>query len=176
MNHFYSHLDFDMSVARNSKVLDSNLLMVRRGRSIEIAQIQCSMLFKGMVLCTIKNHLSHSIRVGHSTDYVFSSVAILPSLCTKQRKTIFTDSLCLSTLYVFAFASVCPGLYYVLYYFVIKLWIHFSIFPPQGSASPEVADEGCDLERSGTLWWEDTFLLLAGNVLIIYTEDVCEFL
>ena len=45
-----------------------------------------------MVMYTIKNHLSYSIRVGHSSDFGLPSVAILPWLCRKRRKVIFTHS------------------------------------------------------------------------------------
>ena len=51
---------------------------------IEVVHKQCSELFKGlecavlsMVLCTITNPWNNSIRVGHSPDYGFLSVAIL---------------------------------------------------------------------------------------------------
>ena len=49
------------------------------------------MLF--MVLCTIKNHRRHSIRVGHSPGFGLHSVAIFPAwLFRKGRKTIFPHS------------------------------------------------------------------------------------
>ena len=64
---------------------------------IEVVNIQCSKLFKGlgcivlsMVLCTIGNLWSHSLRVGHSPDVGLFSVAILPWLSTKRLKAIFT--------------------------------------------------------------------------------------
>ena len=62
---------------------------------IGFVHIQCSKLFKGlectvlsMVLCTIKNPWSHSIRVGHSPGFGLSSVAMLPWLCRKRREAI----------------------------------------------------------------------------------------
>ena len=50
--------------------------------------MECTVL--SMVLCTIKNLWSDSIRVGHSPDFGLPSVAILPWLCRKRCKTIFT--------------------------------------------------------------------------------------
>ena len=58
---------------------------------------QCSKLFKGlecavlsMVLCTIKHPWSLSKRVGHIPDFGFPSVSMLPWLCRKWHKAIFT--------------------------------------------------------------------------------------
>ena len=67
---------------------------------IEVPHIQCSKLFTSlecivlsMVLCTKNNPWSHSIRVGYSPDFGLPSVTILPWLCRKRRKPIFTHSL-----------------------------------------------------------------------------------
>ena len=67
---------------------------------IEVVHIQCSKLLKDlecavlfMVLYTIKNPWSHSIRVGHISDFGLPSVAILTWLYRKRRKAIFTHSL-----------------------------------------------------------------------------------
>ena len=60
---------------------------------IDAVHIQCSKLFKGlecavlsMVLCTMKNHWSHFIRVGHNPDFGFPSVAILPRFVIDAQK------------------------------------------------------------------------------------------
>ena len=37
-----------------------------------------------------KEHLCHLIRVGHSRDFGFPSVGILPCFCRMQRKAMFT--------------------------------------------------------------------------------------
>ena len=67
---------------------------------IEVVHIQCAKLFKGLecaelciVLCGIKSPWSHSIRVGHSLDFGLPFVVIMPWLCRKRRKAIFTHSL-----------------------------------------------------------------------------------
>ena len=68
--------------------------------AIEVAHIVCSKLFKGMeravlstmVLCIIKNPWSYMITVGHSADFGFPSVVILPWLCRKRCKVIFTHT------------------------------------------------------------------------------------
>ena len=72
----------------------------RSGRMfvIEVVHIQFSKkLFKSvecavlsMVLCTMKNPGSHSIRVRYCPDFGLPSVAIFPWLCRKRRKAIFT--------------------------------------------------------------------------------------
>ena len=71
---------------------------------IKIVHIQCPKLFKGlgcpvlsMVLCTIKNLWSHSIRIGYIPDFGLPSVVILPWLCrnpanTKHLYSIYTTS------------------------------------------------------------------------------------
>ena len=46
-----------------------------------------------MVLCTIKNPWSHMIRIGHSPDFRIQSVEMLPWLCRKRHKVIFSHSL-----------------------------------------------------------------------------------
>ena len=75
---------------------------------IEVVHIQCFKLFKGveytvlsMVMCTITNNWSHSIRVGHRPDFRLPSVATLPWLCRKRRKAIFTHSLTAQIMIVF---------------------------------------------------------------------------
>ena len=83
--------------------LETQMYWVRIPAGLDICHrvvIQCSKLFKGlecavlsMVLCTIKNPWSHPKRVGHSPDFERPSVAILPWLCRKRRKAIFTHSL-----------------------------------------------------------------------------------
>ena len=73
---------------------DTNISLISVGHYVHI---QCSKLFKvlectvlSMVLCTIKDPWSHSIKVRHSPDFRLPSVAILPWLCRKRRKAIFT--------------------------------------------------------------------------------------
>ena len=65
------------------------------------------MCFKGlegavlsMVLCTIQNPWSHLIGVGHSPDFALPSVAILPSLCRKRRKALFTHTCVLGKIHL----------------------------------------------------------------------------
>ena len=60
---------------------------------IGVVHIQCLKLFKGlecivlsMVLCTMKNHWSHSKSVGHNPGFGFTSVAILPWLCNDVQR------------------------------------------------------------------------------------------
>ena len=80
----------------------------------DVCHIQCSKLFKclecavlSMVLCTIKNPWSHWIGVGYSPDFGLPSVAILPGLCRKRRKAIFTHSFThISNVHI-------PGLIYI---------------------------------------------------------------
>ena len=67
---------------------------------IEVPHIQCSKLFTSLecmvlslVLCTKNNPWSHSIRVVYSPDFGLPSVTILPWLCRKRRKPIFTHLL-----------------------------------------------------------------------------------
>ena len=50
-------------------------------------QLQPLLLF--MALCTTENHWSNSMRVRHSPDFGLLSVAILPWLCRRRRKTVF---------------------------------------------------------------------------------------
>ena len=93
--------------ARNSNVLGSNpggSDIWHRGCAY---RLQCPKLFKGlectvlsMVLCTIKNHWSHSTRVGHSSisDFLVSrychncaesDVKQYSSLCAKPKRYCF---------------------------------------------------------------------------------------
>ena len=66
---------------------------------IGVVHIQCFKLLKGLectvlpvVLCTIKNPWSHSLRVGRSPDFGLPFVAILQWLCRTRHKAIFIHS------------------------------------------------------------------------------------
>ena len=78
-------VDYDgsLSPARNSKVLGSYPRLVGCFLLMLCIYIQCSKLFKGLesvvlstVMCTIKNPLSHSIRIEHSPELGLPSVAL----------------------------------------------------------------------------------------------------
>ena len=45
-----------------------------------------------IILCTISNDLSNSIRVGHSSDFWPFSVAILPWLCDVKQYTLTLEN------------------------------------------------------------------------------------
>ena len=75
-------------------IVDLTHLRISSSLFLWYGSMECTVL--PMVLCTIKNPWSHSIRVGHSPLFGLPSVAILPWLCRKRRKTIFTHS---STMY-----------------------------------------------------------------------------
>ena len=67
----------------------------------------CNAVYHTMVLCTIKNPWSYSIRVGHSLDGFPS--AILPCLCKKRRKEIFSHLNTQFTLWSICIYSCSPG-------------------------------------------------------------------
>ena len=58
-----------------------------------------------------KEPLNHSIRVGHSHDIGLPSVAILPWLCRKRHKTIFTQSLWVKYVFDHVDLVVCIHVY-----------------------------------------------------------------
>ena len=65
---------------------------------IRVMHIQCFKRFKGLefVVLTMVVRCKEPVKsftVGHSPDFVLPSVAILPWLCQKRRKTIFPYSL-----------------------------------------------------------------------------------